>query len=33
MVRVVNQMACEKLMPGAFTVSQLRAMVRESEKA
>jgi len=33
MVRVVNQMAYEKLMPGTYTVSQLRAMVRESEKA
>lgn len=33
MVCVVNQMAYEKLMPGTYTVSQLRAMVRESEKA
>lgn len=33
MVRVVNQMAHEKLMPGALTVSQLRAMVKEGGKA
>jgi hypothetical protein len=32
-VRVVNQMAREKQMPGAFTASQLRAMVKESGKA
>ncbi len=33
MVRVVNQMVYEKLMPDTYTVSQLRAMVAESEKA
>ncbi len=33
MVRVVNQMVYEKLMPDTYTVSQLRAMVAESETA